>query len=66
MSEVTALAMQGQPTAILKNTFAGISTTRIFSNLVKVVRTGPKKDHLELDFGERGAGYGDRLIENEF
>lgn len=66
VSEVTALAMQSQPTKVLKNTCAGIHTTRVFSNLVKVVRTGPQKDHLELDFGDYGPDYGEPLIEDEF
>jgi hypothetical protein len=66
VSEVTALAMQSQPTEVLKNTCAGISTTRIFSNLVKVVPTGPTKDHLELKFGDHGLGSGERIIDNGF
>ncbi len=66
VSEVTALAMQSQPTEVLKNTSAGISTTSLFSNLVKVVRTGTNKDHLELDFGDRGPGYGEPLVQDDF
>lgn len=66
VSEVTALAMQSQPTEVLKNTSAGISTTRLFSHLVKVVRTGIDKDHLELDFGDHGSAYGDPLVEDDF
>lgn len=65
VSEVTALAMQSQPTEVLRNTSAGISTTKLFSHLVKVVRTGVDKDHLELDFGDH-PGYGERLVEDDF
>lgn len=64
VSEVTALAMQSQPTEVLKNTSAGISTTKLFSYLVKVVVTGIDKDHLELDFGDHGPGK--PLVEDEF
>jgi len=66
VSEVTALAMQSQPTQLLKNTCAGISTTRVFSHLVKVVETGAERDHLELDFGDRELGYGEPLVEDDF
>ena len=66
VSEVTALAMQSQPTEVLKNTCAGFSTAAVFSRLVKVVKTGPAGDHLELDFGDYGRGYGERLVEDEF
>ncbi len=66
VSEVTALAMQSQPTEVLKNTCAGISSTKVFRNLVRVVRTGADKDHLELDFGDHLSGYGERLIEDDF
>ena len=66
VAEVTALAMQSQPTEVLKNTCAGIYTTSVFSNLVKVVRRGSHLDHLELDFGDHGTGYGDPLVENDF
>lgn len=66
VSEVTALAMQSQPTEALINTCAGINTTRAFSNLVRIVRTGPQKDHLELDFGDHSGEYGLPLIEDEF
>jgi hypothetical protein len=66
VSEVTALAMQSQPTEVLKNTCAGISTSRIFSNLVRVVRTGVDGDHLELDFGDHDPGYGEPLVEDDF
>ncbi len=63
VSEVTALAMQSQPTEALRNTSAGIHTTTVFSNLVKVVRTGPQKDHLELSFGHDS---GEPPVEDEF
>lgn len=66
VSEVTALAMQSQPTEKLENTCAGISTTDVFSNLVKVVRTGGEKNHLELDFGDRGPLVGERVIEDDY
>jgi hypothetical protein len=66
VSEVTALAMQSQPTERLRNTCAGISTTRVFSNLVKVVRTGTDRDHLELDFGDRDPDFGEPLVEDDF
>lgn len=66
VSEVTALAMQSQPTEVLKNTCAGISTTKIFSSLVKVIRTGVDKDHLELYFGDHGPSYGEQLEEDQF
>jgi len=65
VSEVTALAMQSQPTKTLKNTCVGISTTEVFSNLVRVVKTG-EGDHLELDFGDREESVRERLVEDEF
>jgi hypothetical protein len=66
VSEVTSLAMQSQPTERLRNTCAEISTTGVFSNLMKVVRTGVEKDHLELDFGDRGPLVDERVVEDEF
>jgi hypothetical protein len=66
VSEVIALAMQSQPTEMLRNTYAGISTTRVFSNLVKVVRTGTNRDHLELDFSDCDPGFGEPLVEDDF
>lgn len=65
VSEVVSLAMQSQPTDRLHNTSAGIYTTKVFSNLVKLIRTGHNKDHLELDFGDHEYG-GDKIVEGEF
>lgn len=65
VSEVTALAMQSQPTTVLENTCVGISTTHVFSNLVRVVKTG-ERNHLELDFGDGDESERQRLVEDEF
>lgn len=67
VSEVVVLSMQSQPTDHLHNTSAGIYTTKVFSKLVKIVRTGEGINHLELDFGDRDAGgKGDGIVEGEF
>jgi hypothetical protein len=55
--------MQSRPTEVLKNTCAGISTTAVFSRLVRVVKIGEAGDHLELDFGPN---YEKHLVEDEF
>jgi len=51
ISEVTALAMQSQPTQVLRYTCAGIATTTIFTHIVKIARL-EKWRALELDFGD--------------
>jgi hypothetical protein len=50
VSEIVALAMQSQPTERLKGTSAGIVTTSIFENFVRIGKTGESGDHLELIF----------------
>ncbi|ORY16563.1 hypothetical protein BCR34DRAFT_476003, partial [Clohesyomyces aquaticus] len=50
ISEIVALAMQSQPTQVLRNTCAGIVTTTVFKRFVKVGTTGRAEDHLELLF----------------
>ncbi|KAF2118218.1 hypothetical protein BDV96DRAFT_597083 [Lophiotrema nucula] len=66
VSEVTALAMQSQPSRILKNTCAGIETTTLFTHIVKVVQTGENGEHLELDFGDALDEMKRLLVPNEF
>jgi len=66
VSEVTALAMQSQPSRHLKNTCAGIDTTSIFTHMVKIVQTGEHGEHLELDFGDSTAALKQPLVPNEF
>lgn len=54
------------PSFVLKNTCVGISTTGIFSNLVKVVRTGTDENpYLELDFGDHGSTESNQLNDGE-
>lgn len=50
ISEIVALAMQSQPTERLRYTCAGIVTTSIFKNFVRVGKTGEEGEHLELIF----------------
>ena len=44
VSEVVSVAMQSQPTERLQHTAAGIYSTRVLSNLVRLIRTGGKRD----------------------
>jgi hypothetical protein len=57
--------VQSQPTKALKNTCVGISTTEVFGNLVRVLKTG-KGDHLQLDFGDREESVREWLVKDEF
>lgn len=68
VSEVVALAMQSKPSDKLVNTCAGINSTGVFSNNVRILKTGPNRDHLELDFCDdmAQAGTGEKIVEKEF
>ena len=66
VSEVTALAMQSRPTDVLKNTSAGISSTVIFKNFVKVVEAREGGNGLELDFGDQDHTYGKPLEKGRY
>jgi hypothetical protein len=50
ISEIVALAMQSRPTERLRNTCAGIVTTSVFENFVRVGKVGDCGEHLELLF----------------
>ncbi|KAL8771365.1 MAG: hypothetical protein Q9209_003271 [Squamulea sp. 1 TL-2023] len=50
-SEIAALAMNSRPTDVLRNTGAGVETSRIFRQRVRIVSVGEK---VELSFEERG------------
>ena len=52
VSEIVTLAMQSQPSDKLENTCAGINSTGVFSQNVRIVKTGPQSSHLELDFDD--------------
>jgi hypothetical protein len=68
VSEVVALAMQSKPSDKLGNTCAGINSTGVFTNNVRIIRTGPRRDHLELDFvnGISSPNAGDRITAKDF
>jgi len=61
IAEITALAMQSQPTEVLRNTSAGIETISIFKNFVKVGKTGRRGQQLELIF-EGDKSYKDGIV----
>ncbi|MCJ1270069.1 hypothetical protein MMC22_009963, partial [Lobaria immixta] len=53
IAEVTALAMNSQPTSILRNTCAGIAEIRIFRTPVRILTRNDDEgegEHLELVF----------------
>ena len=55
IAEVTALAMNSTPTALLRNTCAGISELHIFKLPVRIVASKDEEgegEHLELVFGD--------------
>lgn len=55
ISEVTALAINSQPTSILRNTCAGITEIRIFKTPVRILTRSDEEgegEHLELFFGK--------------
>lgn len=55
ISEVTALAINSQPTTILRNTCAGITEIRIFKTSVRILAMSDQEgegEHLELVFGK--------------
>ena len=55
IAEVTALAMNSAPTALLRNTCAGISELHIFKLPVRIVASKDEEgegEHLELVFGD--------------
>ena len=55
ISEVTALAINSQPTTVLRNTCAGITEIRIFKTSVRILAMSDEEgegEHLELVFGE--------------
>ena len=55
MAEVAALAMNSRPTAVLRNTCAGISELHIFKSPVRVLAVRDEEgegEHLELVFGD--------------
>ena len=55
ISEVTALAINSQPTTLLRNTCAGITEIRIFKTSVRILAMSDEEgegEHLELVFGE--------------
>ena len=49
-SEIAALAMNSRPTDTLRNTGAGVETSRIFKQKVRIVSVG---EQVELSFGDR-------------
>ena len=64
IAEVTALAMNSTPTAILRNTCAGISEIRIFKLPVRILAMRDLEgegEHLELVFGDMDADQAKRV-----